>query len=366
MPQARGAARRGLAPAARKTNERMEETKMFARIWKKRRCALPAGWALKSMAAAASMACAVSGAAHAQDNYPDRSINMIVPFAPGGPTDVFARVLAERLGKELNQAIVVQNRGGAAGNIGVALASREAPDGYNLLFGTASIAVAPSVYKHLNYDALKDLQPVALVGSCPALVLVAPDGPSSIPRLVSMLKASPNKYSYATSGYASATHLVTEYFNRKADVDAFVVPYTGSGPAHQNMIAKRHLYTFETASSAMSLVKSGQLKAIAIAADHRSPVLPDVPTIAESGIKGVTASTWNMVFVPAKTPMPIVERLNKAINKVLSDPSTAEKLKSLAIEVSSDSTPASSEAYLKSEIGRWADIVKVTGIKPNE
>ncbi|GAA0528639.1 Bug family tripartite tricarboxylate transporter substrate binding protein [Pigmentiphaga daeguensis] len=312
------------------------------------------------------VACAVPAGAGAQDAYPAHTISMTVPFAPGGPTDVFARILAERLGQELGQSIVVLNRGGAAGNIGVAQAARTAPDGYNLLFGTASIAVAPSVYKKLNYDALTDLQPVALLGSCPALVLVSPDGPNSVERLVSMLKAAPGKYSYATSGYASATHLVTGFFNHKAGIDAFVVPYTGSGPAHQGMIAKRHLYTFETASSAMPLVQGGTLKAIAIASDHRSPILPDVPTIEEAGISGVNASTWNMVFVPKGTPAGIVDKLNKAINKVLSDPATVTKLKGLAIEVTSDSTPASSEKYLKSEITRWADIARISGIQPNE
>ncbi|OZI18660.1 hypothetical protein CAL26_13200 [Bordetella genomosp. 9] len=308
----------------------------------------------------------VAAASARADAYPQHTINMIVPFAPGGPTDVFARVLADKLGRQLGQSVIVLNRGGAAGNIGVAQAARETPDGYTILFGTASIAVAPSVYRKLAYDAIKDLQPVALVGSCPALVLVAPDGPATIQQLVSTLKAAPGKYSYATSGYASATHLVTEFFNRQAGVDAFVVPYTGSGPAHQNMIAKRHLYTFETASSAMSLVRNGSLKAIGIAANHRSPELPDVPTIAEAGIPGVDASTWNMVFVPANTPMPIVDKLNKAINAALSDPATADKLKSLVIEVTADSTPASSAAYLKSEIDRWAGIVRTSGIKTME
>ncbi|WP_157792974.1 Bug family tripartite tricarboxylate transporter substrate binding protein [Bordetella genomosp. 8] len=308
----------------------------------------------------------VAAASARADAYPQHTINKIVPFAPGGPTDVFARVLADKLGRQLGQSVIVLNRGGAAGNIGVAQAARETPDGYTILFSTASIAVAPSVYRKLAYDANKDLQPVALVGSCPALVLVAPDGPATIQQLVSTLKAAPGKYSYATSGYASATHLVTEFFNRQAGVDAFVVPYTGSGPAHQNMIAKRHLYTFETASSAMSLVRNGSLKAIGIAASHRSPELPDVPTIAEAGIHGVDASTWNMVFVPANTPMPIVDRLNKAINAALSDPATADKLKSLVIEVTADSTPASSAAYLKSEIDRWAGIVRTSGIKTME
>lgn len=296
--------------------------------------------------------------------YPERAINMVVPFAPGGPTDVFARILAKYLSQDLGQPIVVINRGGAAGNLGAASVAHAAADGYTVLFGTASMAVAPSVYTSLSYNALKDFQPVALVGSCPALVLVSPDGPSSIKELVAMLKSQPGKYSYATSGYASATHLVTEFFNRKAGVDAFVVPYTGSGPANQGMISKLHLYTFVTASSAMGLLTSGSLKVIGIASEKRSSILPDVPTIAEAGIPGVDASTWNMLFVPAQTPVEITRKLNVATNKVLADPRVVKILRSLVIDVTSDSTPESSLAYMHSETKRWADIVKFTGIKP--
>ncbi|MES2183285.1 MAG: tripartite tricarboxylate transporter substrate binding protein [Pseudomonadota bacterium] len=312
---------------------------------------------------ASAALCLVPALAGAAGTYPERAITMVVPFAPGGPTDVFARILADRLGQELGQPIIVVNRGGAAGNVGVATAARAPADGYTVLFGTASMAVAPSVYPSLAYDTFKDFQPVALLGSCPALVLVAPDGPSSIGQLVARLKAEPDKYSYATSGYASATHLVTEFFNRKAGVKAFVVPYTGSGPAHQGMVSGLHLYTFETASSAMGLINSGTLKVIGIASARRSAILPDVPTIAEAGIPGVDASTWNMLFVPAHTPVAITQRLNAATNKVLSDPATAKKLQRLVIEVTSDSTPESSAAYMRSEIGRWADIVRITGIK---
>ena len=296
--------------------------------------------------------------------YPERAITMVVPFAPGGPTDVFARILAKHLGQELGQPIVVVNRAGAAGNVGAAIAARAAADGYTVLFGTASMAVAPSVYTSLSYNALKDFQPVALVGSCPALVLVSPDGPSSIKELVATLKSQPGKYSYATSGYASATHLVTEFFNHKTGVDAFVVPYTGSGPANQGMISKLHLYTFVTASSVIGLINNGSLKVIGIASEKRSSILPDVPTIAEAGIAGVDASTWNMLFVPVQTPVEITRKLNVATNKVLADPRVVKLLRSLVIDVTSDSTPESSLAYMQSEMKRWADIVKITGIKP--
>ncbi|HEY9281739.1 MAG TPA: tripartite tricarboxylate transporter substrate binding protein [Eoetvoesiella sp.] len=304
-------------------------------------------------------------AAAQASTYPERAITMIVPFPPGGPTDVFARVLAQRLGEELNQSVIVDNRGGAAGNIGVAAAAKTHPDGYTILFGTASIAIAPSVYKTLAYDPLTDLLPVALVGTVPPIVLVPPNGPDNIQELVKLLKENPGQYSYATSGHATATHLVTELFNKYAKVNAIHVPYRGSGPAKQGLLSNLHLYTFETASSTMSVIKSGQLKPIGIAADKRSAILPDVPTIAEAGIAGVNGSTWNMVFVPAGTAPSIVKTLNTAVNKALLDAPTAKKLATLAVDTTTDSTPASAKQYLSDEIKRWKEIVKVTGVSTN-
>ena len=288
-----------------------------------------------------------------------------MPYAPGGPTDIFARVLGQELGKELGQNIVINNNAGAAGNIGTALVARSTADGYTLLFGTAAIAVAPSVYKNLNYDAVRDLQPIALVGSCPAVVLTSPAGPNTIDQLIAIVKSQPGTFNYATSGIGSPTHIVTEYFNQKANLDAFAVPYTGSGPAKQGVMSDLHLYTFETASSAIALVKSGKLKAIALASDQRSPLLPNVPTITESGIQGVNGSTWNMIFAPEKTPKFIIEKLNKAINRALSNPATIKKLNELAIDINATSSPASSEAYLKSETIRWKDLVSFSKVKLN-
>ena len=301
----------------------------------------------------------------AQQNYPDKPITLVVPYAPGGPTDIFARILSQELGKELGQSLVVNNHAGAAGNIGTALVARSPADGYTLLFGTAAIAVAPAVYKNLQYDAEKDLQPIAIVGSCPAIILTSPTGPSTIEQLITLVRSQPGVYNYATSGIGSPTHIVTEYFNQKANLDAFAVPYTGSGPAKQGVMSNLHLYTFETASSALSLVKAGKLKPIALASDQRSPLLPNVPTIAESGIQGVNGSTWNMIFAPEKTPKFIIEKLNKAINKVLSNPTTIKKLNELAIDVNGSSTPMSSEAYLKSETLRWKELVNFSKVKLN-
>lgn len=301
----------------------------------------------------------------AQQNYPDKPITLVVPYAPGGSADVFARILSQELGKELGQSIIVNNQAGAAGNIGTALVARSPSDGYTLLFGTAAIAIAPSVYKTLNYDAERDLQAIALVGSCPALVLTTPTGPNTIDQLVAQVRAQPGVFSYAASGIGSPTHIVTEYFNQKANLDAFAVPYTGAGPAKQGVMSNLHLYTLETASSAIGLVKSGKLKAIALASDQRSPLLPNIPTIAESGILGVNGGTWNMVFAPEKTPKFIIEKLNKAINKALLNPTITKKLHELVIDVNATSTPMSAEAYLKSETLRWKELVSFSKVKTN-
>jgi len=301
----------------------------------------------------------------AQQQYPDKPITLVVPYAPGGPTDIFARVLAQELGNELGQAIIIANNAGAAGNIGTSLVARAPADGYTLLFGTAAIAVAPAVYKNLNYDAEKDLQPIALVGSCPAIVLTSAGGPNSIGELISLVKSQPGKFNYATSGIGSPTHIVTEYFNQKANLDTFAVPYTGAGPAKQGVISNLHLYTFETASSALALIKSGKLKAIALASDRRSPLLPNVPTIAEYGLQGVNGSTWNMILAPAKTPKYIIEKLNHAINKSLTNPATVKRLNELAIDINAASTPNSAESYLKSETQRWKELVSYSKVTLN-
>ncbi len=301
----------------------------------------------------------------AQQHYPDKPIILVVPYAPGGPTDIFARVLAQELGNEIGQVIVITNNVGAAGNIGTALVARAPADGYTLLFGTAAIAVAPAVYKNLSYDAERDLQPIAMVGSCPAVVLTSTSGPNTIDELISLVRSQPGKFNYATSGIGSPTHIVTEYFNQKANLDAFAVPYTGAGPAKQGVITNLHLYTFETASSALALIKSGKLKAIALASDRRSPVLPNVPTIAEYGVQGVNGSTWNMIFAPEKTPRYIVEKLNHAINKSLTNPAIVKRLNELAIDINASSTPSSAESYLKSETQRWKELVSYSKVKLN-
>jgi tripartite-type tricarboxylate transporter receptor subunit TctC len=311
-----------------------------------------------------ALGAATAGSTADAASFPDHAITMIVPFPPGGPTDAFARILAQKLGQVTGQAIVVENSGGAGGNIGVAKAAKSAPDGYTILFGTVSVAIAPAVYKSLPYDPVKDLQPVAMVGIIPALLLVQPDAPGTLKGFVDFLHKNPGKYSYATSGFGTFTHLMTVEFNRAANVDTILVPYRGSGPAHQGLYAKLHLYTFEVATSGTSILATGRLKAIGITGTRRSPYLPDVPTFNEAGLKGVDQTAWTMVFVPPGTPAAITNQLNVAINKAMSDPEIKKKLAPLAVEVQTDSKPGPLKAFVAKEVQRWAKLVAISGLKP--
>lgn len=318
--------------------------------------------ALLSTAAFAAALNATALPANAQA-YPERPIRMVVPFPAGGPTDIFARILSDKLSNVLGQPIVIDNRAGANGNIGAALAAQAKPDGYTVLFATASIAIAPSMYSSLSYDLGKDLTPVALVGSVPSVLLVHPESPQSVRGLVDTMKANPGKMTYASSGKGSPAHLTTELFKSVTKTDAVHVSYRGSAPAMQETAAKRHLFMFETLSSIKPLVSSGHLKPLAIAANERSPLFPNVPTLSELGIEGVTGGTWNMVFVPSGTPAAVVNKLNAAFNAVLADQAVAARLTELAIAGKADSTPTVARSFLTHEVKRWSVVVEASGAR---
>lgn len=293
--------------------------------------------------------------------YPERAIRLIVPFAAGGPTDVFARVVAERAGALLGQQIVIDNRTGAGGNIGAEQVVAAKPDGYSLLFASAAVAIAPTLYRVLSYDPLKDLEPVALVGAVPLVLLVRRGVPDTLPGLIAYLKASPGKYSYGSAGNGTTTHLTVELFKTRAGVDVLHVPYRGSAPAIQELLAGRFDFTIETLSAVKPFIASGQLIAIGVTSALRSPLMPTVPTVAELGLPDVIGATWNMILAPAGTPQPVVDRLNQALRTALADPNVVARLTELAIEPIADTTPASARAFLVDEIARWAPVVRASG-----
>mgnify|MGYP001183752101 CR=1 FL=1 len=298
------------------------------------------------------------------DGYPDKPVRLVVPFPPGGPTDVFARVLAVGLAEQLGQQVVIENKAGAGGNVGTELAAKAKPDGYTLLFGTAAThGINISLYKSLPYDPLKDFELVALAGLVPMVLLVPPDQPRTLEALVAKLKAEPGKWSYASSGNGTTNHLAGELFKTRAGLDVVHVPYRGSGPALQDLMAGRVAFMFDSFGTSLEQIKAGKLYAVAIMADKRSQVRPDVPTTAEAGLADFIAGTWNVVAAPAGTPKAIVSKLNVAVNKALKTPAVADRLQKLGIEAVTDSTPASARAFVTAEIGKWRKAIDIAGAK---
>ncbi|HVZ42641.1 MAG TPA: tripartite tricarboxylate transporter substrate binding protein [Ramlibacter sp.] len=308
------------------------------------------------------LACAAPAVRAADAPYPSRPIRMVIPFAPGGPTDVFGRLFAQKLAELLREPVVPDNRAGAGSAIGVNDVAKAEPDGYTILFGTGSIATGAALTK-LPFDPRKDIVPVAHLGNVPLVLLGAPDVAKTAGELLAALRAQPGRLSYGSAGIGTTTHLAGEMLKLKAKVDAVHVPYRGSGPALQDTAAGRTAFLFETITASKPLYTAGKLRLLAVGTASRSPLLPDVPTLGEAGVPGMSAYTWNILFVPKGTPNAIVERLNKASNEVLADPAFARRMADLATEVVSTSTPASTRDFYLNQLDVWADTVKAAGVK---
>ncbi|WP_020697486.1 Bug family tripartite tricarboxylate transporter substrate binding protein [Reyranella massiliensis] len=302
------------------------------------------------------------GSAMAQ--YPDKPVRLVVPFPPGGPTDVFARVLSAGLAEQLGQQVLIDNKAGAGGTVGTDLVAKAKPDGYTLLFGTAAThGINISLYKTLPYDPLKDFELIALTGLVPMVLLVPPDQPRVLKELIAKLKSEPGKATYASSGNGTTNHLAGELFKSRAGIDAVHVPYRGSGPALQDLMGGRVTFMFDSFGTSLEQIKAGKLYAVAIMADKRSQARPDVPTTAEAGLRDFVGGTWNVVAAPAGTPKEIVDRLNVAINKALASETVADRLRQLGIEAVTDSTPASTRAFVSAEIVKWREVIRAAGAK---
>ena len=313
---------------------------------------------LAALAAAAGFA----GAVHAQDAWPSKPITMVVPFPPGGPTDMEARVLAQQVGQQLGQTVVVDNRPGANGNIGNALVAKAAPDGYTVLYNTSSISLSPSLYKKLSYDVNKDLRPVALTAVVPLGLVVNPKLPvNNVQEFVQYAQANKGKLSYGSAGNGNVTHLAAFQVVQHYKIDASHVPYKGSAPADVDLVAGQIDFMTDTINSVAPFIKDGRLKLLAVSSSKRLPNFPDAPTLAESGMSGFDAGAWQGVMLPAKTPDAIVQRLNTELMKALKDPGVLEKLRLQGTEPLG-STPQAYGDYINSEIKRWAAVVKSTGV----
>ncbi len=311
---------------------------------------------------AATAAIALAAPAGAQTTYPTRPISLVVPFPAGGSTDLVARVVAEKMTQELGQQIVVENRGGAGGNVGSAAAAKADPDGYTMLMGTvATHALNPALYKKMPFDPVADFSPVSLLVVVPNVLVVNPDFPAKdVAELIALLKAEPGKYSYASSGNGTPLHLSGELFKSMAGVDMVHVPYKGAGPALVDVMGGHVPIMFDNLPSSTEHIKAGKLRGLAVTTAERAASMPDLPTVSESGLPGYETYTWNALFVPAGTPPEVIAKLNEAAVKAVADPEVQATLQSFGAAVVG-STPDELAAHVQAELAKWAPVVAASG-----
>jgi tripartite-type tricarboxylate transporter receptor subunit TctC len=307
---------------------------------------------------------AVPAAAVAQA-WPTKPIRLMVPFPPGGSTDIIARIVAQKLAAQLGQGVVIENRGGAGGTLGTAVVAKAANDGYTLVVGTTSThVVAPSVYQKIEYDPVRDFAPISLIGTTPYLLVVNPQVPAkTLKELVALMKAQPGKLNYASAGVGSTTHLAMEMLKGASNTYALHIPYNGNGPAGSAVIAGQVEILFGSLPAVLPHAKSARVRALAVGTPKRSPSLPEVPTVAESGYPGFDASLWLAIMAPAGTPAPVIDRLHKEIVAAVQAKETSDLLDKNGAEPLT-STPAELAAMIRDGVAKYAKVVKEAGVKP--
>jgi tripartite-type tricarboxylate transporter receptor subunit TctC len=315
-------------------------------------------------AAAASCLPLASSEARGQ-SYPSKPIRFIVPYAPGGSANMVARTVAQKMTGPLGQQVVVDNRPGANGQIGMDIVAKAAPDGYTVVLGYISnLAIDPSLYAKLSFDPVKDFAPITELVSTLNVLVVHPSVPAkNLKEMIAYAKANPDKMNFSSSGIGSVGHLTGELLNRQAGIHMVHVQYKGSGQAVIDLLAGQVQAMFSGFSSTLQQIRAGKLKAIAVTSARRSPAAPDIPTIAESGFPGFEATAWHGMLAPAGTPRPVISRLHDEAVKALAAPDVQERLAALGFDVVG-STPEEFRGYIQSEIRKWAPVVKASGVKP--
>ncbi len=304
----------------------------------------------------------LTGFQAAADDYPNRPIKMIVPFTPGSPVDVVARLIADGLTTRLGQPVVIDNRPGAGTTIGTKIAAAAAPDGYTLLFDSSSLVVAPAMYSNLPYDPIKDFAPVANVAFGNWVTIVSPSLPvRTISEFVAYAKKHPNTLNFGF-GQGTAPQLVGEWLKRRTGIAVASIPYKGGAPAVTDLLGGRIHLNIGTAATLLPLIQQGKVRAISVWGPQRYSQLPDVPTMVESGFPGISLGFWVGLVAPKGTPAPIVEKLNSAVNAVLADPQTKARMEKRGLEARAG-TPQDFAKFLAAEQPKWADIVKASGVK---
>ncbi len=315
------------------------------------------------IASSITAALALAGpAAWAQANYPERPIRLVVPYAPGGSADIAARLVAEAWGKAAGGSMFIENRPGAGGNLGVDSVAKAEPDGYTLGLQTVSLAINPALTPKMPYDTLKDLAPIGMVASSQHVLVVNPKVPAgNVKELVALLKSKPGKYSYGSAGAGRTFHMAAELFKSTAAVSVVHIPYRGGGPALVDTMGGQVEMSFPVLSAALPHIQAGKLKALGVTGPARSPLLPAVPTIAEAGVPAYSFETWFMVFAPARTPQPVIDKLNAALRQTLTAPAVRDRMAKEGFEPL-PSSPADARSRLQREMPQWAKLVKERGI----
>ena len=293
--------------------------------------------------------------------YPNKPVRVVIPYPPGGPTDIVARVLFQQVSEATGQQFLLDNRAGAGGNIGAEIVAKAPADGYTLLIGTTAHAINMSLFKNLNYDVQKDFAPVSLLTQGPLVLVTHPQFPAnSVKELIEVAKSKPGGLNFASSGNGQSTHLSAELFNTMAGIKMSHVPYKGSAPALTDVMSGQVDVMFDTTLSAMPFVKAGKLKALGLTSPVRSAAAPDVPTIAESGLPGFEVFAWNGVLVPAGTPKAVIQQLNDQIRKAMLLPQVKDKFSAQGFAASWNS-PENFGVFLKNEVDKWGRTVKASG-----
>lgn len=307
-----------------------------------------------------------AGAASAQQNYPARTIRLIVPLAPGGPSDILARSMAQKLAENLKQTVFVENRTGAGGTIGTDIAAKSAPDGYTLLLSAvASYTINATLYPKLPYDPLRDMQPVTILAGAPYILVVHRALPvRNLKELIALDKARPGELNYSSGGAGTGPHLATEVLKANTGMTATHIAYKGAGPALTDLVAGHVHFQLANMIASLQFVRNGRLRGIAVSGSKRSLTLPDVPTIAESGIRGLEEVGGHMIMVPGATPAAIVQRLHQELVKVLQQPEVASRLAAEGAEVFG-TPPEQAAAVIRAEIQKWAKIIRQLGLQAN-
>lgn len=311
------------------------------------------------------LAAPLSYAADAATNYPTKPVKLVVGYAPGGTTDISARLMADMLSKELGQPFIVENKPGANSNIGAEYVAKSKSDGYTLLVGSISTAINYSLYSKLGYDPLKDFAAVGLLNIVPNIMAVNPKVPvKTVKEYIEFAKKNPDALTCASPGNGSSAHLGCELFKIKSGISILHVPYRGSGPAVADLLGGQVSSIFDNLPPLLPHVRSGKLTGLAVTTAERVPFAPDIPTIAESGVEGFNVAAWFGVFAPAETPPAIVEKVNVALNKALADPVLVKNYSANGFLMpTAPNTPAAFRTFVESEVTKWAEVVKATNLK---